>query len=42
MKNIYNPIYIKGNELAFYITIVLVLLIIILTTIFVIKEIKKK
>ena len=41
MKNIFNNIYIKDNELLFYIYIAIMIIIMILTTIFVIKEIKK-
>ena len=42
MKNIFNPIFIGNNEILFYSYIFVMLFIIILTTIFVIKEIKKK
>jgi heme/copper-type cytochrome/quinol oxidase subunit 4 len=41
MKYIFNPIYVKENEILFYIFLIVILLIIILTTIFVIKEVNK-
>ena len=41
MKNIFNKIYIDGNELLFYTYVILILIMIILTVIFVVKEIKR-
>ena len=41
MKYIFNLIYVKENEMLFYIFLMVILLIIILTTIFVIKEVNK-
>ena len=41
MKNIFSNVYINGNELLFYSYVVLMLIMIILTVIFVVKEIKK-
>lgn len=42
IKYIFNPNYIKGHELIFYLSCILILLVIIVTIIFVRKEIKKK
>ena len=42
MKYIFNPVYIKGNELMFYLFLIAMAVIIILTAIFVIKEIKNE
>ena len=42
MKFIFNPVFISDNEFVFYAYVAIILLIIIVTTIFVIKEIKKK
>lgn len=41
MKNIFNPVYIKENELLFYIFLIVIVLIMIITTIFVLKEVNK-
>jgi hypothetical protein len=42
MRNVFSPVFIVGNELLFYIFLFSMALIILLTFIFVIKEIKKK
>ena len=42
MKNIFNPIFIRGNETLFYVYIAIISIIILITAIFVIREIKKK
>jgi hypothetical protein len=41
MKNVFDNFYIKDHELLFYIYLISMLVIIILTVIFVIKELKK-
>lgn len=41
MKNIFNNFFIKDHEILFYAYIIAMIIIIILTIIFVIKELKK-
>ena len=41
MNNVFDDFYIKDNELLFYIYIISMIIIMILTLIFVIKELKK-
>lgn len=42
MKFIFNPFFIKNNELLFYTYLGIIILIIIITILFVIKEVGKK
>ena len=42
MKYIFNKFFIKENELLFYIYLIIILIMILATVIFVIKEVKKK
>ncbi len=42
MDNIFSRVYIRGNEVLFYSYLVVMAIIMVLTLIFVIKELKKK
>jgi hypothetical protein len=42
MKNVFSPIFIKGNEVIFYAYLICMLIIMIATVIFIIRELKKK
>lgn len=42
MTKTFNPVYFSGHETLFYIFIISMIIIMILTLIFVIKELKKK
>lgn len=42
MKYIYKPIFIRGNETIFYVYLAIMAIIMIITLILVIKELKKK
>lgn len=42
MKYIFDPAYIKENEIIFYVFLVVIILTILFTTIFVFKELGKK
>ena len=42
MSKVFSPIYIGNHEVLFYAYLISMLIIIVLTTIFVIKEVRKK
>ena len=42
MTRVFFPVYIRGHEVLFYVYLICMLLIMVATVIFVIKELKKK
>jgi len=42
MNSVFSPVYIKGNEVIFYAYLLCMLIIMIVTAVFIIKELKKK